>query len=112
MDNKSSIYDDLLLCIVDRSVHSFKGQFCLFIVNMFVRTEWRQDREGADERVIIVTKKNLCWMDRRINKGHKISGAHPEFGGGADKSFLFPTLKADDCLGNNLPRRDRNRFPI
>lgn len=64
IDNKTKVIFMIAFCSVlyNRSVHLFKGQFCLFIVNMFVRTEWRQDGEGADERVIMTCLQKNTWF--------------------------------------------------
>ncbi len=52
----------MAFCSADRSVHPFKGQVCLFIVNKFVRADWRRDGEGADERVIITCLQKNTWF--------------------------------------------------
>ena len=59
------------------------------------------EKELMKELVLL----SFCWMDRRINKGHRMSPARSLLG--ADESFLFPTFQVDDSLGNNLPKPDR-----
>lgn len=82
--NHSNIYDGVLSVL--------QTLCCLLSTCLSEQSGGRMEKESMKESVwLVCAQKTPDWMDRRINKGHRVSAAR-------DESFLFPTLKVWETI--------------